>query len=470
MSMDLHINAVLISEKGKKIIVRRMISDMGGQGFVYLVDYDGEKKVLKWYKEEYLEELRKRPPLSFGVNGHRRRIGLFRPTSVNVEQAFYDNLCKNTAVWQSGKVPSSWNFVWPQDMTKWDGREDSSFGYIMDWIPSDTYPTVEKFFVFSERFPSREVMLTACLNILRAFENLHNAGYSYQDINEGNIYIRPDTGDILIADTDNVTQDGYGFSIKGTDGYKAPEIWMGEVPSAASDRFSLAIVLFRLMMGSAHPLEGLYSLEMDDPYISQGKDPVFIFDKTDGRNQACREMHRNAMIFWPQYPDYIHALFYHVFSSETIRNKEKRPTEKEWIEALVRLRGEIAGCPYCETLVYAGAGMAVPCPACHQTETVSPCYLRYQTQNIPLTAGRIVYRCQWDADCRDFREPFLKIVKRGTARYFEMLHMSRGDIWTVIYADGTRKRIPYGAYTPFSMGMEIRFGGKSFVVMGEEWY
>ena len=461
MSMNLHINDVLISQKGKKIRIKELISDTGGQGMVYLVDYDGREKILKWYKEEYLCDLRKRPPVS---SDGRRAGGIFRLVGkkVNVDQAFYDNLCKNTMIWESGRNPASWNFVWPEDMTEWDGREDSSFGYIMEKIPSERYPLIEKFFVFNVGFTSREIMLTACLNMLKAFECLHNEGYSYQDINEGNIYICPSTGDVLIADTDNVTKDGCSFSIKGTDGFKAPEIWMGELPSAASDRFSLAVVLFRLLMGSVHPLDGLYSLEKDNIYITQGKDPVFIFDKKDKRNRACREKHQNAMILWPQYPEYIHELFERVFSSATIKKKNMRPTETEWIDALVRLRGEIMKCPYCEAMLYVEAGEEQECPCCHWTVSASPYYLLYQGRNISLTEGKIIYRCQWDTGCRNFKEPFLKVTRSGWNDY-ELRNMSE-DIWTVVYQDGRKIQISYDMSVGLFPGMEIRFGGKRFIV------
>lgn len=48
---------------------------------------------------------------------------------------------------------------------------------------------------------------------------LHRHGYSYQDLNDGNFFINPESGDVLICDNDNVMPQGvvipliYDYSI-----------------------------------------------------------------------------------------------------------------------------------------------------------------------------------------------------------------------------------------------------------------
>ena len=107
-------------------------------------------------------------------------------------------------------------------------------------------------------FQSFAAISTAAINIIQGFRELHARGYSYQDINNGNFFINPSTGDVLICDNDNVSPFGTSSGIMGKQRWMAPEIVTGGNPDTHSDRFSLAVVLFRLLFIN-HPLEGRYS-------------------------------------------------------------------------------------------------------------------------------------------------------------------------------------------------------------------
>ena len=79
------------------------------------------------------------------------------------------------------------------------------------------------------------------MNIVTAFRILHNRGYSYQDLNDKNFFVNPQTGDVKIADNDNVAPFGKNMGIMGKPRYIAPEVVVGEnLPNTASDRYSLA--------------------------------------------------------------------------------------------------------------------------------------------------------------------------------------------------------------------------------------
>jgi hypothetical protein len=77
------------------------------------------------------------------------------------------------------------------------------------------------------RFSSMEATVNACLNIIIAFRDLHRAGRSYQDLNDGGFVIRLSDGDVMICDCDNVAPDGVSLGIAGKPGYMAPEIVAG---------------------------------------------------------------------------------------------------------------------------------------------------------------------------------------------------------------------------------------------------
>lgn len=86
-------------------------------------------------------------------------------------------------------------FLWPLGITE---VQNGSFGYIMEIRPAG-YEELTNFFVDSKkkqqvRFKSFTAISTAAINIIQAFRELHNRGYSYQDINNGNFFINPTTG------------------------------------------------------------------------------------------------------------------------------------------------------------------------------------------------------------------------------------------------------------------------------------
>ena len=200
----------------------------GGQGTVYKVNYGGNECALKWYHADVFKEK---------------------------AQIFYENLQNNI-----NKGAPTAAFLWPKAITE---VNNGRFGYIMDIRPEGYYELTD-FFIGSRKqkqvsFKSFRVVADAVINIIQGFRELHNRGYSYQDINNGNFFINPNNGRVLICDNDNVSPYGENLGILGKQRYMAPEIVTRKNdPDKQSDRFSLAVVLFRLLFIN-HPLEGKYS-------------------------------------------------------------------------------------------------------------------------------------------------------------------------------------------------------------------
>ena len=187
----------------------------GGQGIVYLVELGGQQMALKWYLT---------PP----------------------EDKFYKNLERNI----TAGAPSD-AFIWPEYLTK---KENGSYGYIMKLRPND-YFEFGNYLLARKNFKSFNAMMAAAMKICDGFMMLHRFGYSYQDLNDGNFFIRPTDGDVLICDNDNVTAQGEKSGIMGKARYMAPEVVAGGVPDKYSDRFSLSVILFMLFFAN-HPFEG----------------------------------------------------------------------------------------------------------------------------------------------------------------------------------------------------------------------
>jgi serine/threonine protein kinase len=166
--MDLPKGYTIQTKSFKKVVVDNLLGE-GGQGAVYRVDYDGKEKALKWYSGK----------------------------KINNPEKFYANLENNI---KKGKPTNA--FLWPEDITVYDG---TAFGYIMDLRPGD-YKDFSKFLIGKEGFASITAMTNAALHISAGFRALHNSGYSYQDLNDGNFFINPKDGKVLICDNDNVSE------------------------------------------------------------------------------------------------------------------------------------------------------------------------------------------------------------------------------------------------------------------------
>ena len=283
----------------------------GGQGIVYLVDLAGQKMALKWYHN---------PP----------------------NDAFYKNLEHNV----NAKAPSD-AFIWPEYLTV---KEHGSYGYIMRLRPND-YFEFGNYLLARKKFNSFDAMLAAAMKICDGFMMLHRYGYSYQDLNDGNFFIRPTDGDVLICDNDNVMAQGEVSGIMGKARYMAPEIVAGGKPDKYSDRFSLSVILFMLFFGN-HPFEGKKVVAcpcMTESFEKKfyGSEALFIFDNEDKSNLPVRGVHQNVIRRWPLFPSILKGTFLDQFSKQKLQNPTTRLIEQEWQKIIARVRDELVVCPNC---------------------------------------------------------------------------------------------------------------------------
>lgn len=336
----------------------------GGQGEVYRLMHSGKPKVLKWYKN--------RP------NGE-----------------FLKNLKTNV---EERQCPSS-SYLWPTAFT--DTQLGS--GYVMDLIK----PGMEEFSKYLCThcyFKNWNAIINACINLCVAFQKLHAKGLAYFDLNDGNFFFNPETGDLQIGDNDNVSAATKNVAhIRGKQGYIAPEIELGGTPDRQSDYFSLALILFRVMFVD-HPLHGK---KMEDcvcitPDIVRylyGSHPTFIFDRTNHDNEANEEFSPNALERWNKVPEYIRAAFERVFSRTKVYNTPQdvdlnsRIMEWEWIRLLDRWRGQLSNCPNCGKKVAIEAKQNCKCTKCGQSLHLY--WMRTNNKEfIPLVHGNKIFDSQ----------------------------------------------------------------------------
>ncbi len=343
---------------GKEIKIIKHLAN-GGQGDVYVASYEGATKALKWY----------------------RNVG-------NDPDAFYNNLKRNVEKGSPDKA-----FLWPQDITE---KTDGSFGYLMDLRPDGYFELSEFMIAKVAKFSSFKAAVEASIKIVSAFRILHNNGLSYQDLNDGNFFINPRTGDVLICDNDNVAPNGTNMGIIGKPRYMAPEIVCGKsLPNTQTDRFSLAVILF-LIIFMNHPFEGKKSLvpcltprEAEKLY---GSEALFICDPVDKSNEPVKNIHVNVIARWKYIPSYIKDAFLKAFSSEAIKEPSRRLRELDWLKVLVRFRSDIVKCS-CGNEVFINNATTTKCDGCGKMVAVNH-VIKLPEYAITAARGSRIYRCQ----------------------------------------------------------------------------
>ena len=392
----------------------------GGQGIVYLVDYNGKDYALKWY-------------------------------IISCSEAFYQNLEQNVK-----KGAPSNNFLWPEAVTE---HQNGSFGYLMKLRPAG-YEEIGAFMLAKAKFADVNCLLKACLQICTAFQQLHIIGLSYQDMNDGNFFINPQTGDVLICDNDNVAPNGVNMGIAGKSGYMAPEIIEKEtMPNRYTDYFSLSVILFILIYLN-RPFEGAKVLSC--PCMTEelekklnGKGCIFILDPTDDSNRPVRGVHTNVIRRWSLFPKLLRDAFIKTFSKEAIVSPTKRLMDRSWQNLLVQVRSLYVKCPICGKYTFINIDQnATVCLECGKN-IVKPSVLKLGKYTIPLVPEQKIYQCQTSSE-NDYNNVGEVIKNPKDPNKWGLRNLS-GTQWTVSTSTGEAKLVDNNGAMPIIPGLKIRF-------------
>lgn len=384
----------------------------GGQGIVYLVEVCGEKKALKWY--------------------------LNAP-----DDKFYRNLEHNIA---SG-APSD-AFLWPEYLTE---KQQGSYGYIMKLRPQNYYE-FGNFLLAKVSFKSFTAMLSAAMRICDGFMMLHRFGYSYQDLNDGNFFIDPQTGDVLICDNDNVMPQGEKSGIMGKARYMAPEIVAGGIPDKYSDRFSLSVILFMLFYAN-HPFEGAKVVAcpcMTESFEKRfyGSEALFIYDPIDKSNLPVRGIHQNVIRRWPVFPQLLRDTFIEEFSKEKLQNPSSRMIEQNWKKIISTVRDSLVVCRHCaeETFVNV-SNTKDKCMNCGKDVDLSK-RLVINNRSLPMINKTAIY-----IDEDNTPDGVVTTDSNG----FMLIKNVSTETWTVETPSGKIKTVAPNEILPVKEGLKITF-------------
>ena len=372
----------------------------------------GEKKALKWY--------------------------LNAP-----DDKFYRNLEHNIA---SG-APSD-AFLWPEYLTE---KQQGSYGYIMKLRPQNYYE-FGNFLLAKVSFKSFTAMLSAAMRICDGFMMLHRFGYSYQDLNDGNFFIDPQTGDVLICDNDNVMPQGEKSGIMGKARYMAPEIVAGGIPDKYSDRFSLSVILFMLFYAN-HPFEGAKVVAcpcMTESFEKRfyGSEALFIYDPTDKSNLPVRGIHQNVIRRWPAFPQILRDTFIEEFSKEKLQNPSSRMIEQNWKKIISTIRDSLVVCHHCAEETFVNISNTTDkCMNCGKDVDLSK-RLVIKNRSLPLINKTSIY-----IDEDNTPDGVVTTDSNG----FMLIKNVSTETWTVETPSGKIKTVAPNEILPVKEGLKITF-------------
>jgi len=426
-------NAYMLSQKdklqtmsGKRIKVVEFIGD-GGQGEVYRVEFEGSSNyALKWY---------------FPHNATQEQLEILKVLT------------------KIGKPDN--RFLWPIEIVAQPDKPEC-FGYVMPFRPSN-YKSANKLLDRSID-PNFYALLTACFQLADSFFQLHSKGLSYKDISINNIFINPETGDILICDNDNVAYEGVNYAaVNGTPAFMAPEIVRGEVnPNKYTDLYSLSILLFHLLY-VAHPLDGALEARIhakDEAAFKKlyGTDPLYIFHPTDKRNAPDPEFHANAYAFHEIYPKSLKDVFERAFTVG-INEPEKRVEESVWRSLFISLRDNIVDCNCGAECFYdiekMKKGIAEKCWAC-QSELVAPARMKINNEIIILSPRVKLYPHHTKGILYDFSKVTADISEHPKLKIKGLRNLTE-DTWYIPKKDKVIQ-IPPGKSFALENDIVVKFG------------
>ena len=298
---DLKEGDIVFLTDGSSVVVGALIGE-GGQGKVYRARHNDKDCALKWYyNAEYFDN----------KDYYENLVNL--TTKVNERNGIFNR------------------FALPIQLTK--KEEDGQFGYVMDLIP-DSMVSMTKILNGQCDFKDSVTELEACKKIVEELDILHKSNMAFMDINDGSIFFDLNTGDVKFCDCDNISTGGSLSISIGKMGYMAPEVCLGKsVCNKQSDEFSLAVILYRLLVQD-RPFEGkavVGIMDREKEIEIFGKNPVFTFDPN---NDSNRPRYPEVITRWnTEIPDEIKDYFTATFT-EGIHDPEKRTRNTWWIGEL----------------------------------------------------------------------------------------------------------------------------------------
>lgn len=234
-------------------------------------------------------------------------------------------------------APPHTGLCWPSGIVTTADTPERFLGYVMKRLDLSFWRPVHAW------YDSMEHDLGFCLDAAERLATLvhviHSSGHCIGDLRENNVFISTE-GEVCIIDTDSfqITDPATfrtWYCRVGTGEYLPPELIDGsfekqDLDRLFSDRFALAVLIFRFLMEGAHPYQARGPLVEDAPTTTDKiRRGYFAYE---------RKIHGiSPPEYAPPYdriPHPIRALFHETFVTGH-HNPQLRPDPSKWIEALV---------------------------------------------------------------------------------------------------------------------------------------
>lgn len=243
------------------------------------------------------------------------------------------------------------SLAWPLDLLY--DEKGSFIGYTMPLI-RDAAPILEVFNPYSRKTTYPEFTLKylyrSARNLASAVAALHARDYIIGDLNERNILVTS-SAMVTVIDTDSfqVREHRHERIVVypcpvGKPEYMPPELqaWglSNEVRRPEHDNFTLAVMIFQLLMEGSHPFRSRW-LGQDDPPPIEKKIQLgyFPYDKTKQRWVAPPPNIPDLRVL----PPALAAMFLRCFS-EGLQDVRLRPSPIEWARTLAEAEDSLKRC------------------------------------------------------------------------------------------------------------------------------
>ena len=276
-----------------------------------------------------------------------------------------ERLRKLEAMIALGPGPLRGSVAWPLDLVL-DQAGGKAVGFVMQRMPGELLHQV--FNAAERRIDHPELgyrfLVHVARNVAAALKDLHQHGVIIGDLNSSGILVDPATAQVGLIDIDSVQllvgTERFTCDV-GRGEYLPPELHgvrlRGLWRSAASDNFSLAVLIFQLLCMGRHPYIGQSLGQGDLP------DPDQAIAATGYAYGIDRQRFGwDRVPGWP-YPELIAPTLAPLFEAAfaPLKAKRERPTAAIWLRALDAYAASLVDCP--ANVLHAHL-RGVPCPWC----------------------------------------------------------------------------------------------------------
>ena len=425
--MALKTGDVLHTVQGRQVRILKKLNKFGVQSDIYEASYENRNMILKMFRPSALADPR---------NYHAKLQEMIRDG------------------------PPNKNILYPIDLLPCDGK---TFGYVMEKA-ADGYYTLFDYLHNATSLESHYAAATAAINLAGLIEQLELRFLCYPDLNPGNIFIHPSTGDVQLIDTDPIIHTGEEPVVKPGPEFAHPLVVLEKsLPNIFTTRHCLAVILF-LLLFHIHPLQRTVSdippFEMDT-YI-YGTHPIFVMDP--GANAVLPD---GCLKIWNAVPEFLRGAFRQAFSQDALKDPRYCLTPTQWKKILLHYRAGVLRCPHCSQEALDTDPKQRKCRLCGQPLPSNYALLQLSGGNglIRVTPGVSIHFAQLGTANADRREMLTIIDPPAKSRLYAQ-NVSNEHL-RVVFPSGKSNFVVHGQAAPLIPGTTIQVRGRTIRVINE---